>query len=403
MKYKILLISLIIPFLSGCEKKEPFTMEFPIIKTLDAVDIDQSGATFQGELVKGGKTPITSYGFVWDTKDPNIDNSFKVVLGKDINSSTFKVRIDSTIANGLEYNVRTFAIYGDKTVYGNNIKFISKGSAQSAWSLEMTNVALNGWAESYGCANSESGFIIFQSSEAYSFDAEKNKISESTHFPLPGNTGTRFTSIAIGNIQYFFSDINRYLYKLQTGSWVQQSYVPFNYGNFGGYYHGFAVSDSIFILSTAQSYMYSLKTNLWQIKAKLPMGEAGWSVGGTDVNNKAYVITTDKNIWEYNPGSNTWINKTKYPGILQDKIISFSFNGKLYFGLSYHDHDEDTNWLDRKLWIYDPVLNIWSNGEEFPMELSSGDLFFFFVKSKLYIGHGLSGKYNIWKFDPSKI
>lgn len=401
MQYKILLISLIFPFLYSCENELPDAREFTIIRTLDVVEIDSTGATFQGELVKKGTIPITSYGFVWDTKDPNINNSNKVILGVDLNISTFNVRIDSSLVKGLEYNVRTFATYGDnKIVYGNIIKLVSKGSTKSAWSLEIKDIKLERWAESYGCSNNETGYIIYQNSNVYSFNPEKNEISKSANFPLSGNIFTRFTSVSIGNILYLFSDINRNLYKLQAGSWTQQSNVPVNYGNFVVHCYGFAVSDSIFILSPYLSFMYQVNSNLWQIKASLPSGPIR---GGTNINNKAYVMTLGKNLWVYDTNSDTWITKTKYPGILHDKIISFSFNGKLYFGLSHHDHSENSNWFDRKLWIYNPVLNTWSSTQDFPMDLSSADLFFFSINGKLYIGHENNETYNIWKFDPSKI
>lgn len=401
MQYKILLISLIFPFLYSCENELPDAREFTIIRTLDVVEIDSTGATFQGELVKKGTIPITSYGFVWDTKDPNINNSNKVILGVDLNISTFNVRIDSSLVKGLEYNVRTFATYGDnKIVYGNIIKLVSKGSTKSAWSLEIKDIKLERWVASYGCSNNETGYIIFQNSKVYSFNPGKNEISKSANFPLSGNIFTRFTSVSIGNILYLFSDINRNLYKLQAGSWTQQSNVPVNYGNFVVHCYGFAVSDSIFILSPYLSFMYQVNSNLWQIKASLPSGPIR---GGTNINNKAYVMTLDKSLWVYDTNSDTWITKTKYPGILHNKIISFSFNGKLYFGLSHHDHNENSNWFDRKLWIYNPVLNTWSSTQDFPMDLSFADLFFFSINGKLYIGYENNETYNIWKFDPSKI
>lgn len=405
MQYKILLISLIFPFLYSCENELPDAREFPIIRTLDVVEIDSTGATFQGELVKNGTIPITSYGFVWDTKDPNLENSSKAILGDKISSSTFNVRIDSSLVKGLEYNVRTFATYGgNKIIYGNIIKLVSKGSTKSAWSLEIKDIKLERWVASYGCSNNEAGYIIFQNSKVYSFNPGKNEISKSANFPLSGNQFTKFTSVSIGNILYLFSDINRNFFKLQAGSWTLQTSVPVNYGNFVVFNYGFAVSDSIIFLSPYLSFMYQVNSNLWQIKATLPTNlQSGPITGGIYINNKAYVMTLDKNICEYNTNSDTWITKTKYPGNLYEKIISFSFNGKLYFGLSHHDHSENSNWFDRKLWIYNPVLNTWSSTQDFPMDLSFANLFFFSINGKLYIGYENNETYNIWKFDPSKI
>jgi hypothetical protein len=369
--------------------------------TLDPTDVNSSGATFNGEIVQEGIVPHASYGFLYDTKDPDINNSFKVVLGEGINSASFKVRIDTALVNGLEYSVRAFAVYSNKTVYGNIVKFVSKGTSKSAWSLEMSDVVMDGWFESHGFSDNVSGYILFQSSDMYSFNPEKKEIYKSVNFPFTGNSGTLFTGATVGAGHYLFSSINSYLYKLQSGTWSYQSNVPFKYGNFGGYYHGFSVSDSIFILSTYKSYMYNLQTNAWQAKSILPVGYTGWSVGGTEIKNKAYVMTTDKKIWEYNTNTDSWIMKTVYPGVFYDRIIAFSFNNKIYVGLSSHDYYVESNWLDKKFWIYDPVLNKWSRSHDFPAYVDSGDLFYFVIKSKLYVGDGRSGKYRIWKFDPS--
>jgi hypothetical protein len=372
--------------------------EFPIIRTLDAVDINSSGATFQGELIKEGFTSTSSYGFLWDTKDPLIDDSYKVILGENIKKSVFKIRIDSNLVNDVEYKVRTFATCNNKTVYGNIMKFLSKGSTKSAWSLEMEGFTLAGWGQIYGCSDNETGYIIFQSSEFYSIDPEKKEVLRSSNFPISGSN--RFTSIAIGNIQYFLNDVDRNLYKFQAGSWIQQSNVPLRYYYYGAYYHGFAVSDTIFILSPKESYMYNVNTDLWQIKAKLP--EDVWLYGGTNIKNKAYVIAMDKNIWEYDTGNDTWIKKTEYPGRLAVDIISFSFKSKLYYGLSRY-RDPYLYHIDRKIWIYDPASNIWDCTQEFPIDLSFEKLFFFYLNDKLYIGIGKDKYYNLWKFDPSKI
>jgi len=402
MKRTILIISLIVPFLFGCKKETPDSREFPIIRTLDVVDIDSTGATFQGELVKKGTRPTTTYGFVWDANVPDIDRSYTVVLGNNINSSSFNVRIDHSLAKGLEYNVRAFATQESKRVYGNTIKIISKGGANSAWSLEKADIKIDGQGTTYGSSTDVAGFIIFQTWGVYFYNPETNEISRSTNFPLPGDYATQFTSVSIGNIQYVFNSKDCNIYKFQSESWTKLSQAPFYYGDNINYYE-FSVSDNIFFLGLGLSYMYNIKTNIWQRLTNIPVYYPYHSIGGTHINNKAYIITSDKNIWEYNTDNDTWTNKTSYPGIVYGKIISFSYNGKLYCGLSYHNNLEYYNWFDREFWIYDPLLNKWSRTQQFPMDLINGNIFFFSIKNKLYIGHQDDKTYNIWKFDPAKI
>jgi hypothetical protein len=403
MRNNIFLAFIIVFFLTACKEEEPGIRDFPIIRTLEIIDIDSTGATFRGELVKIGSIPTSSFGFIWDTKIPDIGDAYKVESGKIITEKNFNVRVDFGLVNDEEIFVRTYAIYGNKTVYGNTIKFLSRGSSRSAWTSVLSGFRLDGIFYSYGFSDDDRGFLVFQSSELYSFNPDRKEFIRTYNFPVSGISANKIFGISLNNHQYLFSTQSKYLFKFDSEKWIQQSVIPFGHGNFYGYYHFFSYSDEMYILSSYQSYMYSISTNHWEIKSKLPLEMAGWSVGGCHINDKAYIITTDKKIWEYNTLNDSWLVKTTYPGVLEDKIISFSYNGKLFFGLSHHEHHSEIDWLDRQLWVFDPISNEWSELQPFPKELWPGDLFFFFIKSDLYVGHGKHGFYNLWKFDASRI
>jgi hypothetical protein len=400
MKYGILFILSVIPVVIGCKDEEPDTMDFPIIRTLPIADIDSSGATFRCEVIKKGSIPTISYGFIWSMVEPIVGETNKVLLGEDINSGTFEARIDHALSGNVDYKVRAFAKFADQTVYSNIDSFKSVGSAHCPWSLEMTGVFFEGaWGGTLGFTNGESGAVIFQSNYVYVFDPDKKEFLKSVNFPLPGNSGAKFTAAIHGNNQYFFNNINNILYKYEAGLWSQQSTIPFTYGYFEGYYQGFALSDSIYILSSDQSYMYNIKANTWQRKAVVPM----YSVGGAEDSGKAYIVTADKSVWEYNIYTDNWIKKTIFPGILKQKIVSFSYDNKIYFGLSYFHYTVEKNAMDRQFWMYDPTLDEWKMLEKFPVDYNAEDLFFFCIKGYMYVGFWIRGKYDLWKFDPSKI
>jgi hypothetical protein len=128
-----------------------------------------------------------------------------------------------------------------------------------------------------------------------------------------------------------------------------------------------------------------------------------YSVGGTNVLSKAYILTTDKNIWQYNIITDNWIMKTIFPGKLEDRIISFSNQNKIYFGLSYKQSYELNESVDRQFWMYDLTSDAWKMLEKFPLDLNYAAFFSFSLKGKLYICFWFNGSYNIWKFDPSRI
>jgi hypothetical protein len=115
---KLFMLAVAFPFFIGCEDKEPIIRDYPIIITLAPAEIDSTGATFQGKIAMHGLVPTTSYGFLWNTTDPLINNSPKVIVGENINESAFKIRVDTALVKGLKYKIRTFATYENKVVYG---------------------------------------------------------------------------------------------------------------------------------------------------------------------------------------------------------------------------------------------------------------------------------------------
>lgn len=131
----ILLVLLIL----GCNDDEPIIRDFPIIKTLSPTDIDESGATFHGELVRKGKTKITSYGFVWKLDDPGIIEMHKVDLGKNLSDDLFEARVDHSLIKGLTYQVRAFVELLNQTIFGEIVFVESQGSTNGARSLELTD------------------------------------------------------------------------------------------------------------------------------------------------------------------------------------------------------------------------------------------------------------------------
>lgn len=401
MKYTTLYLLILLTIMFGCKDAEPDAREFPIILTGTPKDIDETGATFQGKLIQEGKIPATSYGFVWGIKDQMVESSNKIILKENPASNSFSIRIDHALAKDVEYKIRAFATSGDITVYGNSISFTSKGSANNGWTIIDSIVNIGN--PFYSCSDTEYGYLIYPSSKAVRFDPSTNIFSGIEDFPNMIYS-LQFMSVASGTIQYLMYTNYSYLYKLAAGKWSIQSRIPFQSWLFAGYYQGLSVNNKIFILSSYKSYMYDPTTDVWQPMARLPI-EGGSSNGGTTLNGRAYVITSDNNLWEYDPAADKWTIKTQYPGNLGDRLAAFSYNGKLYFGISSVSQ-QSTQLVDRRLWSYDLASNKWLMKEEFPTGHTYGSLFYFFLKDNLYVGMengSTNSTYTLWKYDPSKM
>lgn len=396
MIQKIFSLAIILLILVGCEN-EPDVKEFPVITTLSPINLDETGVTFRGKLIVEGQNKATSYGFTWSTQDPNIKTTQKIVLGTVLQEGVFEARIDSLIAKGFEYKIRAFATYKDKTVYGNIVTFVSRGSKKTVWSRELSDVTFQGWGSPTGWSDGKNGYVVFQNSNVYKFDSEKKQFSKVANFPVSGSTGTSYTAVGINDIQYVLSNNDKKLYQLMNGAWSVKSDTPFYYGYFAGYYHGYSTLNKIFLLSSAQSFSYSPEINLWQIKAIMPTDR--YSVGGTDLNGIAYVMDREKKIRKYDPQQNNWQDVTTFPGNLpNEKIIGFSHGNKLYFGFNYEGDD-----IVESIWSFNLSTNSWKEIETFPIDLTTGYVFYFFLNDKLYVGYGNSSNYEMFSLDTTKL
>jgi len=409
MKYKLLYILLILFFFSGCKDAEPDQRDLAIIRTQIPKDVDETGATFEAEIIVPGKSPATAYGFVWGIEDPTIENSDKISLAENLGSGKISYRIDHALAGGIKYKIRAFAMSENKIIYGNTISFMSKGSTHNGWSIvksvlpyTSTWIGSNSVWEtlSYGCSDNEFGYVLYNNAEMLRFDPSTNEFSRLNNYPVIGNEYTKFTAVVSGKTQYYFSNISAKLYRFQDGEWSIQSPIPFQYWRSNGYFQGLSVNNNIYILSPYVSYMYDPKTDIWFKKAICPVD----LVGGTTLNGKAYVMDSGKNIWEYNAGNDTWIIKTKFPGIKYTGLLSFSYRNEIYFGF-YGGYKNHSNLNDYRLWSYNIVSDKWQMLEKFPFIFTGDDFFNFFTKNNLYIGVVMresTSSYTILKYDPSK-
>lgn len=398
MNYKSTLYLLLLILPLGCKDVLPEAKDFPVIITNSPKDIDETGATFQGELIIEGEVSTTSYGFVWGINDPTFENDKSIVLDENLSSTNFSFRIDRDLIADMAYKVRAFAKYGSKIVYGNLITFTSKGSRKNGWSRIESNLTYNGEI-TYGCSNSNFGYVLFGISGMYQFDPETNKFSIIPSYPIKGKTTTKFTTVTSGENLYVFSNISASLYTFNNTKWEIVSSIPFQYWAYSYYdIHGFSLGNKIYILN----YVYDTKTTTWQEIENSPLASI---LGGTTLDGNAYILTSDKTVWNYEEATGKWFALTKFPGITYESMISFIYNKKIYFGFKKSIETDNISAIDKSLWSFDLESKKWEKKEDFPSDSSQGQTFYFYLKNNLYVGYSdykESSPWKIWKYDPSK-
>jgi len=405
MDNKAILILLVAVFMQSCKNDEPILRDFPMINTLSVTNIDSTGATFRGELQKRGKISTTSYGFLWDMNDPTFTSSHRAIVGTNLQGGTFEFRLDSSIFNTYGYKVRTFATYGKNIVYGNIQSFTSKGNKTSPWSLmiDTPNVEISYSNSINSFVSDGNGYIIDNSySKNYIYTPQNSSISISHDSRIPIFSANVFE---LNNILYTYNINDNYMYKYENKIWNK---IPSSFQIINNYWFSnfseIVISNYFFLIDNYTIYKYDLNSNIWS--QTFSTFYYGSIIGKTVLNNNAYFLTSNSAVLEFNPNNNTFKIITQYPGVILDKVESFSYNNKIYFGLGIQ------NGLYTDLWAYDLGSNTWQKTEKCPAQSQqNGYSIFnvaFFIKEKLNLCYVYQSIYNnntiinTWKFDPSK-
>lgn len=176
--------------------------------------------------------------------------------------------------------------------------------------------------------------------------------------------------------------------------------------------YGYLGATGIYDSSTIPGYFYpsdmwqyNPQSNVWIQKSPFPGSGRYYTVCFT-INSKAYVGlgTSDgiadplNEMWEYDPANDTWTRKADFPGGGRQGIVGFSIGSKGYVGMG-----TDTI-MEKDFWQYDPVADSWTRKNDFTGGLRTGS-FAFSVQDKGYIGLGIE-PYNLtltrrdlWQYD----
>lgn len=128
------------------------------------------------------------------------------------------------------------------------------------------------------------------------------------------------------------------------------------------------------------------------------------------VNNKAYVTlgrnlnTGDslKECWEFDPVNKNWSQKRSFPGNARVKAIALVHNGIALVGLGFKPHRPAyTGGYYKDLWAYDPQSDTWTKKADFPSNATDACVSFV-ANNTVYVGFGYNGyKYTkeLWKYN----
>lgn len=113
-------------------------------------------------------------------------------------------------------------------------------------------------------------------------------------------------------------------------------------------------------------YQYNPQNDKWKEVAPFP-GKARVNSFAETIGNEAYVGLgynseikvyneggTLRDLWKYNPKTNSWKQLADFPVESTNKCISFTYDNKIFIGFGFSVFG-----FEKDLWMYDPQTDIW--------------------------------------------
>jgi N-acetylneuraminic acid mutarotase len=132
------------------------------------------------------------------------------------------------------------------------------------------------------------------------------------------------------------------------------------------------------------------------------IGDYGYVSTGIDT---AEILLKD--LWQYDPNTDTWNQKADLPGAARRDAVAFSVNGKGYVGTGIDNASALVGNKLKDIWEYDPTLNSWIQKADFPGSGGNGIYFAtaFSADNKGYVCGGKWGpnlySSQLWEYKPS--
>jgi hypothetical protein len=372
---------------------------FQFIITSTVTDIDNTGATLNAKLFNTTGEIITKYGFTWGLKKDLSTTDSKIILSNPLTKGLFSYRIDKELYSDTTYYVTAFVVKNGTYFYGATVPFTGAGSnppaitdfePKSAYAGDTIFISGNYFSSSnlnnIIYLNDQKLTTVYSSETLvkvfvpYDFSSIESKLS----FEVSGARSYSDGFLKIKETWTKTDEKSGFTYSVNGFFIGGILYIRYTDGYAGFFAYNLASKS----LSTKTDYYCYVPSVMFSI------------------NDKGYLLfPTYSNcidhLKEYNPNTNSWAEKSGFPGQLRSDAVTFVIEKNAYFGLG---SSTSTNKLLNDFWKYDSENDIWSRVADFP---GQGRVWAtsFTYNNKGYVGLGRPSStdvtvYNdIWEYD----
>ncbi|MFK7774705.1 MAG: PKD domain-containing protein [Saprospiraceae bacterium] len=401
MKYSnvsIFVIFSILLFSSSCKKDDSTELEVE--------------ARFTTPIIEYGVVTFKNYSlnatdYLWEFQDGNISTE-KDPTHEYFELGIFDVKL--TASNGDESDVFLLKVAIGQ-IYPENLTQLSDLPFGSR--TQMIHFTKNGKGYIAGGVD----YSDFQyKTDLWEFDpSDYSWTLTSEELPINLSNATNFiinekVYFGFGNSNFGTEALAFYSYSFQNSSFQYECNLPSNQASPGQLIDpvGFAHDGFGYLIGRDQND--NTQKRMWEFN---PSAQE-WTEFGTYscegnagmfhfiINEKLYIglgneysyssFDSRNDVWAYDLTNNTWAKKNDFPGVGRRDGISFTHNGKGYFGFGLNA-DPITGAVKSfsDLWEYDIVADSWTKIVDMPVP-NKQELFAFVFGNSLYFGGGNNGQ-----------
>lgn len=355
--------------------------EYPMVRTF--LTSDSESITFTGEIFSKGSQEIISYGFVYDTL---FGKQVDTILLKGKPEEEYSITLQAGFAPGEIYQLRAFIRTPENYIFGNKIEFgfngskpvelysftPSRGTTGDTVIIEgkYFSRAIGGNIVRFG--NDTAKVILVEEGRLFVTVPE---IPEDQICQISVKTPSSFSSLA-GQFERWYN-------------WTRL------YDSIPGSYHRGTKAGDFFVLfdNWNQTTMaYNISTGSYFTTSPFPGSDYGYYSPVFSCEGLAYMLCNgSKQLWQYNPETDVWIQKQDIPSQIQTDFKPMVFGSVAYFLI---DHENLTD-----IWAYDASADTWTQKAEglacphySDVSIAAGNKGYFCYNTGDYIG--------VYEFDP---
>lgn len=378
MKIIIYIFSICLIFVSCYRLDFDEDIEVPIVKLFEAIDIDETGVTFEAYVYHLGSNKIVRSYFNWFPTSVNhcFGEEFFQIDVEIKENQPLSARINKNLIEGIQYSGRFVVELKNKTITSNFINFSSEGSEEMYYNYKETDETwYSSDTETFVAFNK---FCVRENNTIFTYVPNENKWLK-IEDGLEGLTSRNIIYsdenelFVTGRATYSSAEENG-LWKLNSfgGDYVRLGDLPFL-----GRDHklGFRIDDDFYSANVEKELM---KFNLREYNGATVLSELPFEFNphpweyqylACAVKKEGYVLilknsisdyknSTENQLWEYSPEDNSWILQSYYPGTIGGHFFMISDGSRyIYAGSGNSDKEES----DGDFWRYDTLNDKWQH------------------------------------------